>query len=235
MSNGWRTLSLVLGIACSWQAYRGCTRPAPTVTQAECGEAPRGRDRDRSDATRADRTARGTAVRDTWSDTASDARAPQLSDGVSVFGMKLPGWARSLMPQAGEDMRAYRDRMIPLAQLALAPHRNRVARSSDDMARTMNLDDRQRAELDAAAKDTAQAIEDRLFNAVLSGEIQPSTFKPMVGVAVARDVLDLVDRGNKRFLASLRTEQRTSLANHPFDFGDYLLFSTKWEDAISGL
>jgi hypothetical protein len=233
MKNGWRNLCFVLGAVSSWQAYRACTRPVPTVTQAECGEPEHARSSRDSDRI-ADRTAprEETARID---DDGAETPAPQITDGVSLFGMKLPGWARSLMPQAGEDLRAYRDRMIPLAQLAVAPQRNRVARSSEDFAKAANLDDRQRAELDAAAKETAQAIEDRLFNAVLSGEIQPSTFKPMAGVAVARDVLDLVDRGNKRFLASLRQEQRTSLSNHPFDFGDYLLFSTKWEDAISGL
>jgi hypothetical protein len=26
-----------------------------------------------------------------------------------------------------------------------------------------------------------------------------------------------------------------STAHHPFDFADYVVFSTKWEDAISGL
>lgn len=231
MSNGWRTLSFVLGAACSWQAYRACTRTAPAITQAESGE-PEHERASRDD--RQDRIADRSRAESQREDTNTDS-PPQITDGVSMFGMKLPGWARSLMPQAGEDLRAYRDRMIPLAQLAVAPQRNRVARSSEDFAKAANLDDHQRAELDAAAKETAQAIEDRLFNAVLSGEIQPSTFKPMAGVAVARDVLDLVDKGNKRFLGSLRQDQRASLANHPFDFGDYLLFSTKWEDAISGL
>ena len=57
----------------------------------------------------------------------------------------------------------------------------------------------------------------------------------MAGVSVARDVLDLVDRANKKFTGSLREDQRGKLASHPFDFGDYLVFSTRWEDAISGL
>ncbi|MGE0401065.1 MAG: hypothetical protein AB7T06_30425 [Kofleriaceae bacterium] len=232
MSNGWRNLSFVLAAACSWQAYRSCTRPAPEVTQAECSEPARASRDDRGERI-TERPPRDTPAR--ADDTSAGEPAPQLTDGVSLFGVKLPGWARSLMPQAGEDLRSYRDRMIPLAQLALAPHRNRVARSSEDFAKAANLDANQRAELDAAAKETAQAIEDRLFNAVLSGELQPSSFKPMAGVAVARDVLDLVDRGNKRFLSSLRQDQLTSLSNHPFDFGDFLLFSTKWEDAISGL
>lgn len=234
MSNGWRNLCFVLGAACSWQAYRACTRPAPIVTQAECGEIEQTKTARENRDRVADRTTPRTATRSD-DDSSADTPAPQLTDGVSMFGIKLPGWARSLMPQSGEDLRSYRDRMIPLAQLALAPHRNRVARSSEDLAKAVNLDDRQRAELDAATKETAQAIEDRLFNAVLSGELQPATFKPMAGVAVARDVLDLVDKGNKRFVSSLRQDQRTSLSNHPFDFGDYLLFSTKWEDAISGL
>jgi hypothetical protein len=233
MSNGWRNLSFVLGALCSYQAYRACTRPAP----AECGESARGSHDDRGERSELENRADRLPEHATRANTphGDNTPAPQLTDSVSMFGMKLPGWARSLMPQQGEDLRAYRDRMIPLAQLAVAPQRNRVARSSDDFVKAANLDEHQKTELDAAAKETATAIEDRLFNAVLSGELQPSTFKPMAGVAVARDVLDLVDKGNKRFVDSLRPDQRTSLANHPFDFGDYLLFSTKWEDAISGL
>jgi hypothetical protein len=54
----------------------------------------------------------------------------------------------------------------------------------------------------------------------------------MTGVSVARDMLDILVHGNQRFLASLRDDQRTKLAAHPFDFGDYLVFSTPWEDAV---
>ena len=75
-------------------------------------------------------------------------------------------------------------------------------------------------------------IQDRLFNAALSGEFSPTSFKPMTGIGVARDVLDAVDGANKRFLASLREDQRALLAKHPFDVADYLAFSTKWEEAL---
>jgi len=54
----------------------------------------------------------------------------------------------------------------------------------------------------------------------------------MAGVAVARDLLDIVDRGNRRFVGALRDDQRGELADHSFDFGDYLVFSTRWEDAF---
>ena len=73
------------------------------------------------------------------------------------------------------------------------------------------------------------------MGAVLNGELSPSTFKPMTGVSVARDLLDIVGRGNHRFLDSLHDDQRAKLAQHPFDFGDYLVFSTPWEAALSFL
>ena len=72
----------------------------------------------------------------------------------------------------------------------------------------------------------------RILTAFTSGELRPATFKPMAGVAIARDVLDIVDRGNTRFLGSLTDDQRTELASHRFDFADYLLFTTHWEDAL---
>ena len=51
----------------------------------------------------------------------------------------------------------------------------------------------------------------------------------MTGVTLARDVLDIVDRGNTRFVGALTPDQR---AASTFDFADYLLFSTRWEDAL---
>ena len=45
-------------------------------------------------------------------------------------------------------------------------------------------------------------------------------------------MLDTVDKANQQFTSSLREDQKAALAQHPFDFGDYLLFATPWEDAI---
>ena len=223
----WRKLCLVLGVVCCFQTWRLCQRTQPQVAR-ELVECPR------ADGVR---TSRGVT---SWGETQPDeAEAPattrSASDGFQVYGFTVPGWAMRLLPQPGENLRTYRDRLLPLAQMAVAPHRARVARGRDDFAERVGLDARQRAELDAAAEETATAIQDRLFNAVLSGELAPSTFKPMAGVAVARDVLDLVDHANRRFLGTLRDDQRDSLALHPFDFADYLVFSTRWEDAISAL
>lgn len=229
MSNAWRNTAIVLGLVCSWQAWCACNRPMPVnETVADCKPT------SSTSRTHASSSSGFAEDRDT-----GDDREPPLpptpSIGSQFFGVKIPSWARALTPQPGEDLRDYRDRMIPLAQMAVAPQRARLARSRDDFAKVANLDAQQVATLDATAKETATAIQDRLFNAVLSGELAPGTFKPMAGVTVARDVLDLVDRANKKFTGSLREDQRGKLASHPFDFGDYLVFSTRWEDAISGL
>jgi len=160
--------------------------------------------------------------------------------GRSFYGFKLPAWALRLAPQPGETMRAYRDRILPLAELAVAPQRARVARTRDDFAGLdpslgTRLGPRQRAELEAAVAESARAIQDRIAAALASGELRPATLKPMTGVALARDVLDIVDRGNTRFEQALTSDQRTRLASHRFDFADYLLFTTRWEDALRAL
>lgn len=226
MSNGWRTIALSLGALCIWQTWRGCNRPE-TPPAAECAKPTHERST-RYVSSSSDRPDRDDG------DTPRTA-APVAESGPSFYGIRVPPWAMAMLPAPGEDLRAYRDRMIPLAQLALAPQRSRVARSFDDFASKAKLDDRQRADLEATTKESAQAIQDRLFNAVLSGELAPQSFKPMAGVGVARDVLDIVDKANRKFVGGLRDDQRTMLGQHPFDFGDYLVFATKWEDAISAL
>ncbi len=70
------------------------------------------------------------------------------------------------------------------------------------------------------------------MDSLLGGQLTPRTFKPMTGVAIARDVLDSIDRANQRFMASLCEDQKAQLSGHPFDVADYLLFSARWEDAL---
>jgi hypothetical protein len=216
----WRNTALVLAAICCYQRTQSCTRAAapvePVVSEA--------------------RPARATPTTTTPPPALPPSlpAAPSLdpaaaATGKSFYGFKVPAWALRLAPQRGETLRAYRDRILPLAQAAIAPQRARVARTRDDFAR---LDPHQRAELDAAVADAAAAIQARITAAFTSGELRPATFKPMTGVAIARDVLDIVDRGNTRFLGSLTDDQRTELASHRFDFADYLLFTAHWENAL---
>ncbi len=220
----WRNATFVLAAVCAVQTWRSCARsPAGDDDArphgAECG--------DRS-STRV--YANGEAPGDR--DDSSAPPAEPANGGLAIAGVQVPSWAMWFAPRPDEDMRAYRDRVLPVVQAAIAPHRARVARGRDDFAAQVHLDAHQLGELDAAARDAASAIEERVLGAALSGDFMPATFKPMAGVEVARDVLDAVDRGNKRFLAAMTDDQRAQLAQHPFDFADYLLFGTRWEDAL---
>jgi hypothetical protein len=220
----WRTLCVVLGAVCTVQLWRDCARaPAGPAPAPDC---PAPRSLARAELAVVARAAEPPEA------PASPPTEPAGDDGITLYGFRLPGWAVWLAPHPGEDLRSYRDRMLPLAVAAIAPQRARVARSRDSFAALAHLDAHQRAEIDAAAQDTAAALQDRVLAAALNGELAPATFKPMAGVGLARELLEIVARGNRRFLDTLRDDQRASLAQHPFDFGDYLVFSTHWEDAL---
>ena len=223
-STGWRNLCFGLAALCIAQAWRSCGAAPELAADAACpATSPAA-----SGAAPAPTGERTRAVVQGPAPGAARDDAPELA----ADGFTAPAWMRWLAPQPGEDLRAYRDRMVPIAQAVVAPQRARVARSRDSFAELAQLDAHQRGELDRAARDAAAAIRDRVVDAVMSGELAPAVFKPMAGVTVARDLLDIVDRGNRRFVGALRDDQRGELADHPFDFGDYLVFSTRWEDAF---
>ena len=72
------------------------------------------------------------------------------------------------------------------------------------------------------------------------GWIEQQVAQGRNAMAIYQDLVDEYDFAHrynsvKRFVGTLSEDQRAKLAQHPFDFADYLLFSTKWEDAISGL
>jgi hypothetical protein len=222
----WRNTAVVLAALCGYQRWQSCTEEAPppraraSEVRRAVGPAPTLTPRPSEPASLGQPDPLGEPV--------AAAGAP----GMTFHGFRVPAWAMRLAPQPGETRRAYRDRILPLAEMAAAPQRARVARARDDFA---HLDPRQRAELDAAVTESAQAIQDRVAAAFASGELRPATLKPMTGIAIARDVLTIVDRGNTRFLDTLAPEQRTRLASHRFDFADYLLFTARWEDALRAL
>ena len=222
-STRWRNLCFVFAAISLVQLWRDCGRTTAEVTQADCPAA-------EPTVRRASGLAGNEERQDENRDAAANEAAP--AKGFSFYGFTAPPWAVWLMPHPGESVRDYRDRVLPLAQSAIAPQRARVARSRDEFATIANLDPKQRAALDAATSETASALEERVMDAVMNGEVAPSTFKPMTGVGLAKDLLDIVGRGNQRFVTSLTEDQRAKLAQHPFDFGDYLVFSTPWESAL---
>jgi hypothetical protein len=219
----WRNATFVLLAICAYQRWQSCghaTAGAPAIASDDRGDRPDRGDHSSSDAPHP----RSTPGR--------PPALPPPAAARTLYGWKLPAAVAALLPRPGETLRDYRDRMLPLAELAVAPQRARVARTRDDFA---TLDAHQRAELDGAVQEAATAIQARVIDAIARGELRPATFKPMAGVAIARDVLDIVDRGNTRFERALTADQRTELASHRFDFADYLLFTAPWENALRAL
>lgn len=227
----WRTGCIAFALLSAFLAWRSWTRARPAPTAAACAALAAAHD-ERADAPRAaddpwatDRAPRGPAQPRAGSGAGAEGEEP----GVSLAA---PALLLGLAPRPDEDLLHYRDRVVPIVQQAIAPERARVARGRESFAAAAGLDARQQAELDAAVSEAAEAIQDRIFEGVLGGDLNPQRFKPMAGVGAARDILDSVDRANRRFLAALREDQRATLARHPFDLADYLLFSYRWEDAV---
>ena len=223
----WRNVSIVLAVTCGVIWWRGRRAPAPPSATASA--APAAADSRRAWDGRIDPSG-GRVDGDT-----DDADEPV--DGVAggheqFFGVSVPSWLAWFAPKPGENLLDYRDRLLPFARAAIAPHRARVDRGLEDFAAIADLDAHQRAELDAAVEEAGAQIQDKVMQGILSGELMPQHFKPSTGVAFARDVLDVVDGANQRFVGSLRDDQRAALAEHPFDVADYFVFKTRWEDML---
>ncbi|HEY4244531.1 MAG TPA: hypothetical protein VGM88_32175 [Kofleriaceae bacterium] len=225
-TTGWRTTALVLAALSGVLLWRDCHRPA-AAPHADAAPTP---------AACAKLDARSIAfARAGESPTSREAAPDEAAPGMRIYGVQVPAWAAWFAPQPGESIPAYRDRLLPVAEAAVAPQRARVAHGRDDFAALAALDDHQRAELDGAAREAADQIEEKLMGAAMNGDFSPATFKPMTGIALARDILDTIDKANQRWLASLSPAQREKLAANPFDFADYLAFSTHWEEMLKVL
>lgn len=152
-------------------------------------------------------------------------------------GEKAMGWDRWLSdfvrPQPGEGLLEYRDRMVPVAQAAIAPQRARVARSYESFADSADLDGRRRARIDALVEGTQDAIKGRMARAVFGGELfRPGGVRPMDGVRLANEILGLVVAADDELRASLTPAQLEALESSHFDLAEYLLISTRWEELV---
>jgi hypothetical protein len=122
--------------------------------------------------------------------------------------------------------------MVPVAQAVLAPQRRRVQAGFDAFADAAGLTERQRRDIDAAVGRRAEAIQDRIMQGVLSGEVLPGNVTPSSGVAFAHDVLGELDGASHDVRGLLSAGQLDVLHGSRFDVVDYLVFSTRWEDML---
>lgn len=135
-------------------------------------------------------------------------------------------------PQPGEDLIAYRDRVLPVVQNAIAPQRQRVRRQLEDFAARAELDDETRGRIDEVLGGAQEALKSRILSGVMSGELFGPDVRPMNGVVFARDLLDVVVTADQDVRGLLDADDVTALDDSGFDAADYLLFATRWEDLL---
>jgi hypothetical protein len=224
-AQAWRAVAIALAVACALLWLRGRGPRDKSSKRASAGHAS-GKD----SATSPSPAGRDPRERNAWG---ADAGAVEGSSVELPEDLSSAAWPVAfLVPHDGETAIEYRDRVLPVVQTAVAPHRRRVARLRDEFFDAARLDEEQREELHAAVNDAADAIKNRILEGIATREILPPYIRPAAVVAFVRDILDLADRAYQRFRSKLTDEQLAMLADSNFDVADYLLFSVTWEDLL---
>lgn len=146
------------------------------------------------------------------------------------------GWDRwvadFVRPRPGEGLLEYRDRLVPVAQLAIAPHRAAAERTLEGSAARAGLGAAERGEIDDIIERAQRQLERRVREAVFGGELFGPDARPIDGVRFARDLLDVVLAADAAVGAALTPAQRRALDEGGFDVAVYLLVATRWERLV---
>lgn len=235
MTTHWRTLAAVLGLSTVVLGWHNCNL--------------RGRLARVSSAKHAAQTARDRPARDLAPPSDRD-RHPGDADGAgdgdgdgalapsAARPLRLPGDLPALLarfaPEPGEDMLAYRDRVVPEATRFLRPQRQRVDRNLAAFSDEAGLDDEVVAALHEAADRTAERLRDRVIDGVLSGELLPP-YRAATVVTTANAFTAILADYVAEIRGGLSDAQLEVLGASAFDPVDYLLFATRWEEMLGAL
>jgi hypothetical protein len=129
----------------------------------------------------------------------------------------------------GETDEAYRARMSPLVEGALAVPRGWAEEARADWEAAAELDEEQRAAVDAAFADArAEAL--AAANAMIaSGELSPYKRSSRGVLAFAAGAATIADGVDARLRGVLSAEQMAAAEEAGFDWLEYLALTTKWE------
>jgi hypothetical protein len=146
------------------------------------------------------------------------------------------GWDRwvadFVKPRPGEGLLEYRDRLVPVAQVAIAPQRAAAERSLAGSITAAGLGDAGRAQVDEILGEAQSLLKQRIQNAVFGGELFGPGVAPIDSVKFARDLLDTVIAADTALRAALTPAQRRAFDDSGFDVAVYLLVATRWEQII---
>jgi hypothetical protein len=222
--------ALVIGGAGLWYQSRPSSSAAGRQAEAAAGNeasaALTGAARRAAVATEA-----GEDESDDGGDRATSAIDPgwQPGEGPMSWDRWLGEFVR---PLPGEGLLEYRDRMVPVAQAAIAPQRQRVERAYGSFAEAARLSERDRARIDGIIEQTRGAIMDRVGQAVFGGEFFGPQVRPMHGVRLAHELLDMVVSADRELRDGLSPSGLAALEESRFDLAEYLLIATRWEELI---
>lgn len=163
-----------------------------------------------------------------------DDEAEVTEDDENTWAPKadMEHWAITfLRPKDGENLLDYRDRVLPVAQAAIAPFRAKVRRSYADFKEQAALSSEQERLLEEAREQRSSAIQDRVMEAIFSGEFN-GPIKPSDGLPFARSIFNEVEGMHNDVVGLLSDDQSAILHESRFDAIEYLLFGTRWEEML---
>lgn len=123
----------------------------------------------------------------------------------------------------------YLERMVPFVETALAMPRSKVEEARRAAEEAAGVDDEQRAQLDAAFNDAfveALALTNR---AVASGDLSPYERNWSGAMNVAGGLGAVLEGTESRIGEILTLEQRQTIYDQGFEWGEYLGVTVPWE------
>lgn len=129
----------------------------------------------------------------------------------------------------GETDQQYRDRLVPLMELALARPRDEVARARREAEEAADVTDEQRTQLDGVIADAQAELLEVTNRAIQAGELTPYE-RNWSGLLEYTGSLGIVlGASEQRIGEILSPEQRRAMYDSGFEWGELIGVTAPWE------
>lgn len=129
----------------------------------------------------------------------------------------------------GETEQQYRDRVVPLMEMALARPREEVAEARRAAEAEAGVTDEQRAELDGVVADAQAELLALTNGAIQSGELTPYERNWAGMLNYAGGLGTVLGSTEQRIDEILSAEQRRAMAERGFEWGELIGVTAPWE------
>ena len=131
--------------------------------------------------------------------------------------------------QEGESEDEYRARMSPLVAMGLAGPRKLFEEGKEQAFTAANVNQEQRASLDAITGSAFEEALDLANRAITSGEVSPYERNPTALLALAGSMGAVLEDTQQKINQVLTPEQQKIMTESGFDWAEYLGVSAPWE------